>query len=62
MQIMNFLIGRTDNLGDVILTFPLAAKLKEFYPDAKITMLARNYTKDIVERCQDRPAVLMLRN
>ncbi len=50
---MHFLIGRTDNIGDVILTFPIAAKLKEYYPDAKVTFLVRNYTKDIVERCPD---------
>ena len=50
---MHFLIGRTDNIGDVILTFPLIAKLKEYYPESRVTMLARNYTKDMVERCVD---------
>src|ERR1700677_376449 len=50
---MHFLITRTDNIGDVILAFPVAAKLKEYYPTCKITMLARHYTRDIVERCAD---------
>lgn len=57
---MHILITRTDNIGDVILTFPVAAKLKEFYPDAKITMLARNYTEDIIKRCQDIDAFLSI--
>jgi len=55
---MHFLIARTDNIGDVILTFPLVVKLKEYYPDAKVTMLARNYTQAIVERCPDIDAFL----
>ncbi len=50
---MHFLIGRTDNIGDVILTFPLVVKLKEYYPGARVTMLAREYTRDIIERCPD---------
>ncbi len=50
---MHFLIPRTDNIGDVILTFPMAAKLKEYFPDCTITLLARHYTEDIVRRCAD---------
>ncbi len=50
---MHFLILRTDNIGDVILTLPVLAKLKEHYPNAKITMLARHYTRDIINRAVD---------
>lgn len=50
---MHFLILRTDNIGDLILTLPVLAKLKQYYPDAKITLLARHYTHDIIERAVD---------
>ncbi|MBS0359697.1 MAG: glycosyltransferase family 9 protein, partial [Proteobacteria bacterium] len=42
------IISRTDNIGDVILTLPVVALLKEKFPQAKIIFLARNYVKDIV--------------
>lgn len=50
---MHFLLNRPDNIGDVILTLPLAAKLKEHFPDCKISMLARNYAKDVVDMAVD---------
>ncbi len=42
------LISRTDNIGDVILTLPLAALLKQHYPNAQILFLARNYVESII--------------
>ncbi len=50
---MHFFINRTDNIGDVILNMPLAAKLKQHFPNCKVSMLARNYAQEIVESCQD---------
>lgn len=44
---MNILISRTDNIGDVVLTFPLLGKIKELYPSSKIFFLGKNYTKDL---------------
>lgn len=44
-----FLISRTDNLGDVVLTLPLAGVLKEIYPDCKIYFLGKKYTKPLVD-------------
>lgn len=44
-----FLISRTDNIGDVILTLPLCGKLKETYPDSHIIFLGRAYTRPIIE-------------
>ena len=41
-------ISRTDNIGDVILTLPLAGILKEKYPDCKIIFLGNSYTEAIV--------------
>lgn len=40
----NILIVRTDKIGDVVLTLPLADIIKKHYPDAKVTFLVKNYT------------------
>jgi len=44
----NILIVRTDKIGDVVLTLPLAGIIKKAIPGAKITFLVKNYTKNIV--------------
>ena len=46
------LISRTDSIGDVILTLPMAGVLKEIYPDAEICFLGRNYTREIIRRSE----------
>lgn len=46
-----FLISRTDSIGDVILTLPMAGVLKSLYPDSKIIFLGKTYTKPIVDCC-----------
>ena len=43
------IISRTDNLGDVILTLPVAGVLKEIYPDCKIIFLGNNYSEPIIK-------------
>lgn len=47
-------IIRTDRLGDMVLTLPLARALKGEYPSAEICMVARRYVAPLVEYC---PAV-----
>lgn len=44
----HIILSRTDNIGDVILTLPMAVAIKKAMPDCKISMLARNYVKDII--------------
>ena len=44
-------ISRTDNLGDVILTLPLAGYLKSIVPDLKITFIGKKYTQPIIATC-----------
>ncbi len=46
------LISRTDNIGDVILTLPLAGILKEKFPASQIVFLGKGYTVPIIERCK----------
>ncbi|WP_028979670.1 glycosyltransferase family 9 protein [Sporocytophaga myxococcoides] len=47
----NILISRTDNLGDVVLTFPLAAYLKQYFPGSRILFLGKKYTADLIKAC-----------
>ncbi len=43
----NLLLIRTDRIGDVILSLPLAGIIKKHYPECKVTFLLREYTKDL---------------
>lgn len=45
----NLLIVRTDRIGDVILSLPLAEMIKRKYPDCRITFLIREYTSPLVK-------------
>ncbi len=42
-------ISRTDSIGDVLLTLPMCAWMKENYPTCKIVFLGRNYTRPVIE-------------
>ncbi len=42
------IISRTDKIGDVVLTLPLAGYLKSIFPDCFIIFLGRKYTKPII--------------
>lgn len=50
----HILISRTDSIGDVVLTLPMAAALKQCFPQVRISFLGRRYTQPVVEAC---PAV-----
>lgn len=45
----NLIIVRTDRIGDVILSLPLAGIVKKKYPGCRITFLLREYTKPLAE-------------
>jgi heptosyltransferase III len=53
------LIVRTDRLGDVILTLPMARVLKQVFPKNHVSFLVRSYTQPIVERSQHVDEVLL---
>lgn len=42
------IISRTDSIGDVVLTLPLAGELKKRIPGIQIIFLGRDYTHDVV--------------
>ena len=46
---MHIALSRTDNMGDLLFSLPLIASLKKNMPGTKITLIARNYVKDIAD-------------
>ena len=44
-----YLISRTDSIGDVVLTLPIAGFIKKKEPTCKIIFLGRTYTRDVVQ-------------
>ena len=49
MNNKTIIISRTDSIGDVVLTLPMAGVIKKFYPNSKILFLGKTYTKSVVE-------------
>lgn len=43
------IISRTDSIGDVLLTLPMCAYLKEKFPTVEIVFLGKGYTRAVVE-------------
>lgn len=48
----NFLINRTDAIGDTLLSTPLAKFIKEKFPDSHITFLVSKRSGDLIKLCQ----------
>ncbi|SHK28947.1 glycosyltransferase family 9 protein [Hymenobacter psychrotolerans] len=46
-----FLISRTDAIGDVVLTLPVAGLLKRHFPGCRVVLLGRTYTQPIADAC-----------
>jgi len=46
--VKNILIVRTDRIGDVVLSLPMAEIIKKHYPYCKVSFLVRDYTKEIL--------------
>ena len=48
-ELRRILVVRTDRIGDVILTLPMLEILRKNFPHARLAVLIRRYTKDLVE-------------
>jgi ADP-heptose:LPS heptosyltransferase len=48
---LKIIISRTDSIGDVMLTLPLAGLLKQLIPGCEVFFLGRTYTLNIIECC-----------
>ncbi len=42
------IISRTDSIGDVVLTLPMAGIIRHFLPGSRIIFLGRDYTRDVI--------------
>jgi ADP-heptose:LPS heptosyltransferase len=45
----SIILSRTDNLGDVMLTLPMAGLLKERFPGIAVYFLGKSYTRPLIE-------------
>ena len=50
--IRHIIISRTDSIGDVILTLPLAKILKDHIPGIRVSFLGKAYTRAVIECCE----------
>lgn len=46
------LLSRTDSIGDVVLTLPMAGLLRQLRPEVKILFLGETYAQPVVEACE----------
>jgi len=51
-DLKRIIISRTDSIGDVILTLPLAGVLKRQFPDTELVFLGRSYTEEVIHACE----------
>ena len=58
IEIKTIIISRTDSIGDVVLTLPIAHVLKKKFIGCKIIFLGKTYTKPVLECCQSIDEVL----
>lgn len=59
-ELERILISRTDGLGDVIVTLPIAVALKDRLPEAEVAFLVTPYTAPIVRRIAEVDRVLTI--
>ena len=57
----NLLIVRTDRIGDVVLSLPLAELVKRHFPHCKVTYLLREYTKCLAQEHPFIDSILLLK-
>jgi heptosyltransferase-3 len=51
-MIKRLIISRTDGIGDVILTLPLAGLMKKLHPGVNTSFVGRSYTGAVIEACE----------
>ena len=46
-----YLVSRTDAIGDVVLTLPVAGQLKQQFPGCRVVLIGRTYTAPVAAAC-----------
>ncbi len=59
-SIKRILIVRTDRIGDVVLSLPIAGILTKYMPNVKVSFLVREYTAPLVRNCKHVDEVIVL--
>lgn len=54
------LLSRTDSIGDVMLTLPMAGLIKQRFPGTRVIFLGRNYTAPVLHLCRHVDEVVTL--
>jgi len=49
---MRIILSRTDSIGDVVLTLPMAGMLKQAFPGCTVIFLGSDYTRPVVKLCR----------
>jgi heptosyltransferase-3 len=50
-QLPTFIVSRPDAIGDVVLTLPVAGRLKQLYPGCRVVLIGRAYTAAVAASC-----------
>ena len=50
-MVNKIILSRTDNIGDVLLTIPMAGYIKKQMPNVTIAFLGKAYTQPLIEQC-----------
>ncbi len=59
---MHILLSRTDRIGDLILSTPAIATVRNSFPDARITMVCSPYNRVVMDRNSDVDEIVELSN
>ncbi len=51
-EIRRILLSRTDSIGDVVLTLPMAGMIKAHFPNATVLFLGSSYTQAVIASCR----------
>ncbi len=51
-DLQRIIISRTDSIGDVILSLPVAGILKRKFPQTELIFLGRSYTREVINACE----------
>lgn len=46
-------LSRTDSIGDVMLTLPMAGWIKQQHPSSRVVFIGRGYTRPVIACCKD---------
>jgi ADP-heptose:LPS heptosyltransferase len=49
---VHILLARTDSIGDVVLTIPMASAIRRHFPSCTISFIGRTYTSEVIKSCR----------